>query len=144
MSAYRHSPLIYFAPGVWSLAMYCCQLVLLLALARCVQQTDAGIFLGIRQLRETETIETLKTDGFYAVVRHPLYLLSILFMLLNPVMSIQWLILTLFSTSYFIVGAIVEEKRLIESHGEEYISYMKKAPFMIPAWRVKSIYKSAD
>jgi methanethiol S-methyltransferase len=144
MSSYRHSPLIYFIPGVWSLAMYCCQFFLLLALARCVQQTDAGIFLGIRQLRDTGTVETLKTEGFYAVVRHPLYLISILFMLLNPVMSIQWLILTLFSTIYFIAGAIVEEKRLIESHGEEYISYMKKVPFIIPAWRVNSVSKPSE
>lgn len=140
MSAYRHSPVIYFVPGLWSLIMYLSQLLLLIALIRCVQQTDAADFIGIKQLRKHEHVDSLKTDGFYSIVRHPLYLLSILFLLLNPVMTVQWLILTGFSILYFIIGALIEETRLIKAYGDTYKSYRETVPFIIPGRkkRIKS------
>lgn len=141
MSAYRHSPVIYFVPGFWSLIMYLAQLLLVIALIRCVQQTGAADFIGIRQLRKQEYVESLKTDGFYSIVRHPLYLLSILFLLLNPVMTVQWLILSVFSFLYFIFGALIEEKRLIKVFGDAYISYREAVPFIIPG-RIQKNFKS--
>jgi protein-S-isoprenylcysteine O-methyltransferase Ste14 len=138
MAAYRHSPVIYFAPGIWSLLMYLIQIILAVALIRCVQQTGAADFLGIRQWQGIEPVEHLMTDGFYAFVRHPLYLLSILFLLLNPVMTLQWLILTIFSTLYFILGAIIEERRLIEVFGDSYRRYRETVPFIIPGKRRNS------
>jgi len=112
--------------------MYLVQLLLVIALITCVQQTGASDFVGIRQLRNNDHGGLLKTDGFYAVVRHPLYTLSILFLLLNPVMTVQWMILTIFSILYFVMGALIEEKRLVNAFGDSYKRYKETVPFIIP------------
>lgn len=134
MAADRTSPVLYFAPGIWSLVMYLAQLVIVAILFACVRQTGAFDFLGIRQLRFSQPVSSrLVVDGWYAVVRHPLYLFSILFLALNPVMTVQWLMLTALATLYFIVGGMIEERRLVREFGDEYRRYQSRVPFIIPA-----------
>jgi protein-S-isoprenylcysteine O-methyltransferase Ste14 len=136
MSAYRSSPVLYFAPGIWSLLLYAAQLAVASVLLLCVRQTGAGDFLGISQLRGNDvTHQTLVTNGCYAYMRHPLYFYSLLFMVLNPVMTGQWVLLTVLSLIYFIAGAIIEERRLVQAFGEEYLDYQRRVPFLIPARR---------
>lgn len=132
MLAYRHPPVLYFVPGIWSLFMYLLQFVLAIALFKCLQQSNISDFLGIKQLKQQETEVKLITVGFYAVVRHPLYLLSILFLVCNPVMTAQWMILTICSSIYFIIGARIEEKRYLRDFGDEYRLYQQNVPFIIP------------
>jgi len=140
MAAYRTSPLLYAAPGLWRWVLYAAQLVVAAAIFRCVCQTGAGDFLGLSQLRPAiAQPRKLVTDGWYARVRHPLYLYSTLFLLLNPVMTAQWLLLTIFSTTYFIVGGMIEELRLLKEFGDDYRRYRRRAPFMIPS--VKGLMK---
>ena len=135
MAAYRRSPVLYFAPGIWSLVLYAAQLVVAGILFQCVRQTGAGDFLGTSQLRSTGTMpHALITNGCYAHMRHPLYFYSTIFLLLNPVMTTQWLMLTLFSLVYFIIGGLIEERRLLKTFGDEYRMYQQRVPFMIPAW----------
>lgn len=134
MASYRNSPVLYYAPGVWSLVMYLLQLIIAVALLACLRQTGIADFTGIRQIRSNETAEPcLVATGFYAVVRHPLYLLSTLFLVLNPVMTAQWLLLTVLSTIYFICGALIEERRLFKQFGDEYRRYQQNTPFIIPS-----------
>lgn len=133
MSAYRNSPVLYYAPGVWSLVMYLLQLVIAAILFNCLRQTDGSVFLGISQIRaDTLTEPRLVTSGCYGMVRHPIYLFSTLFLVLNPVMTAQWLLLTFLSVIYFIGGALVEEQRLTALFGDEYRRYQREVPFMIP------------
>jgi protein-S-isoprenylcysteine O-methyltransferase Ste14 len=136
MAAYRTSPVIYFAPGVWSLVMYGAQAILLGILAVCMRQTGFAEFAGLSQIRQKEQPDSrLATTGWYGIVRHPLYLFSTLFMILNPVMTGQWLLLTILSLIYFVIGGIVEERRLIQEFGEEYQRYRQQVPFMLPSLR---------
>ena len=133
VAAYRTSPVLYFVPGVWSLVMYVIQLIVFMLLADCVRQTGFSRFFGFMQFRLTEhSAPQLVTNGWYALVRHPLYLFSMLFMILNPVMTTQWLLLTFMSLVYFIIGGIVEEKRLAREFGDAYMKYRLQVPFMIP------------
>ena len=114
--------------------MYAAQLSVAVVLFRCVRQTGSGDFLGINQLRSANAQpRKLVTSGWYAHVRHPLYLYSMLFLVLNPVMTGQWLLLTIFSVAYFIVGGMIEERRLLEEFGDEYRRYRQRVPFMIPS-----------
>jgi methanethiol S-methyltransferase len=46
------------------------------------------------------------------------------------------MLLTLLSTTYFIIGAIIEERRLLGEFGDEYLRYQRKVPFMIPVLRL--------
>jgi protein-S-isoprenylcysteine O-methyltransferase Ste14 len=134
MAAYRTSPLLYAAPGIWGLLLYAAQLVIAAIIFRCVRQTGTGDFLGITQLRSAiAQPRKLVTSGCYARVRHPLYLYSTLFLVLNPVMSAQWFLLTIFSIAYFIVGAMIEERRLLKEFGDEYRRYRQHVPFIIPS-----------
>lgn len=134
MATYRTSPLLYAVPGIGRWLLYLAQMLIAAVLFRCVQQTGAGDFLGISQLRSAVAPpRTLVTGGWYARVRHPLYLFSTLFLILNPVMTVQWLLLTLFSVTYFIVGGMIEERRLLEEFGDEYRRYRQRVPFMIPS-----------
>jgi protein-S-isoprenylcysteine O-methyltransferase Ste14 len=134
MAAYRTSPLLYTAPGIWKWVLYSAQLAVAVVLFRCVRQTGSGDFLGINQLHSAVTHPCkLVTSGWYARVRHPLYLYSTLFLVLNPVMTAQWLLLTVFSVAYFIVGGMIEERRLLQEFGAEYREYQQRVPFIIPA-----------
>lgn len=134
MAAYRTSPLLYAVPGMLKWGCYSVQSVLAGAIFLCVRQTGSGDFLGTRQLRPGYApSHRLITTGCYARVRHPLYLLSTLFLILNPVMTVKWLLLTLFSVTYFIIGGLIEERRLLKEFGEEYREYRQQVPFMLPA-----------
>ena len=132
MSAYHHSPVLYFVPGVWSLVMYLLQLATVILLIKALQQTGAGDFLGFRQFKHHKVSSHLITTGFYSIVRHPLYLFSTIFLALNPVMTIQWMLLTILSILYFLLGAFIEEKRLHKVFGCRYENYCRQVPFIIP------------
>lgn len=127
---------LYFVPGAWSLVMYLLQLFIAVALFSCIRQTGVGSFLGTAQVRATGTQHPhLETGGWYAVVRHPLYLLCSIFLILTPVMTIQRALLTALSMPYFIIGGLLEERRLQEEFGSEYLRYRQRVPFLIPDLR---------
>ena len=137
MASYRNTPVLYVAPGVWSLVMYLVQGAALLMLILCVRQTGAADFLGLPgKDYATPTRSRLVTDGCYRIVRHPLYLFSMLFLLFNPVVTCRWLILSALSSDYFVVGALVEERRLLLEYGEEYETCRKTVAFIIPGMAV--------
>lgn len=128
MSVYRHSDVLYFVPGVWSLILYLLQFIVVIILVSCLRQTGIGEFIGYT----TATFSSFTSTGWYSIVRHPLYFFSILFMVLNPVMTAQWLLLTVLSLVYFVIGGLVEEKRLAVEFGEAYRGYQQRVPFIIP------------
>lgn len=128
MAADNNSRILYVAPGVWSLFMYLAQCLVAVILYGCLRQTGIPAFLGLRPLQHHK----LSTTGWYGLVRHPLYLFSMVFLLLNPVMSIRWLLLTVFSLVYFIAGGMIEERRLLVEYGDEYRDYQAHVPFMLP------------
>ncbi len=133
MAAFRNSAILYVVPGIWKLVLYFLQTAFLLILAACVRQTGAAEFLGIfGNKSDGSQTHKLITDGWYRVVRHPLYLFSLLFLFSNPVMNARWLLLTAISAVYFYVGARLEESRLLLEFGSEYRLYQRSVPFIIP------------
>lgn len=133
MAAFRNSGVLYAVPGVWCYVLYFLQLIFLMILFVCVCQTGAAEFIGISKKSDDELkTPRLVTNGWYRVVRHPLYLFSMLFLLANPVMNVRWLLLTLASAVYFFIGARLEENRLLQEFGSEYEAYKNKVPFIIP------------
>ena len=134
MTAFRNSPVLYVAPGIWSLLMYLMQTIFLAILVSCIRQTGVAEFLGLPKSNSSNILKTqLVTSGWYGIVRHPLYLFSMLFLIFNPVVTSRWLILTLFSFAYFIIGALIEERRLLRDFGNEYKLYRQRVPFLVPA-----------
>lgn len=134
MAADRHSAVLYYVPGIWSLVMYLLQLLAAAMLLICIRQTGTAEFIGFSQMRSgSKQRKSLITTGCYSLMRHPLYLFAVMFLVLNPVMTTQWLLLTLLSIVYFTLGALLEERRLLAEFGEEYRSYQQLVPFLFPA-----------
>ena len=135
MSAWPHPPVIYFIPGIWGLLCYLLQIAAAATLCRCAAQLDLPAFLGIRPEKSGREANMLCQDGCYGIIRHPQYTLAVVFLALNPVMTGRWLALTILSTVYFVIGAWLEEKRLLKEFGDEYRRYRINVPMFLPGLR---------
>lgn len=136
MTAERHSTMLYEISGVVRDIFYLMQVLLLAALASCLKSTGLVSFLGLDTFSGKSAHrmpQPLATNGWYGIVRHPLYLLSILFMFLNPVMTVRWMLLASLGTLYFLIGALIEENRLHKEFGEKYARYREQVPFIVPS-----------
>lgn len=131
MASGNHSRVVYVVPGVWSLILHLIEFGILIILVGCLRQTGLKEFIGI----ERSSPHTLTTSGWYGIVRHPLYLFSMLFLIANPVMTVRWALLTILSGIYFLVGGMIEERRLEEEFGSEYSRYREAVPFILPSLR---------
>lgn len=105
-------------------------------------QIDLGRFLGVRQaiayLRGEPLPlpdEPLQMGGLYRVVRHPLYLFSLMVIFAVPVMTEGYLAFALGVAAYFILGSLVEERRLAAAYGATYEQYRERVAWLIPGLR---------
>ncbi|MEN8170611.1 MAG: hypothetical protein ABFS08_10355 [Pseudomonadota bacterium] len=100
---------------------------------------DMAEFMGLRQWRErnsqAEDQEKFVIGEFHRFVRHPWYTMAIVLIWcreMDPIMLTSAIMLTL----YFIVGSRLEERKLVQYHGEIYERYRKKVPGLVPRpWR---------
>ena len=99
-------------------------------------------FLGISQivrwykknynLNDLDEKMTLKIEGPYKYMRHPVYFFSILFLVFRPYMDLTYLVLVTGTIVYFYIGSYYEEKKLIRIFGEEYKNYQNSVPRIFP------------
>ena len=78
---------------------------------------------------------TLNIEGPYKVVRHPLYLFTIIFLILRPTMDLFYLIFLIFLIAYFYLGSIYEERKLVSVFGDQYRKYQEFVPRLFPIWK---------
>jgi protein-S-isoprenylcysteine O-methyltransferase Ste14 len=130
---------VWRVPWPASLLLRFGQLLGLLGLAISLWQTDllrfAGLGQAIRYLRGAADVNpppVLVTSGPYALVRHPLYLFSLIVLWLNPVLTWQGLIFNGAATLYFWIGSVYEERRLVEVFGSAYQAYRRRVPRLLP------------
>lgn len=76
--------------------------------------------------------ERLTTGGFYRYTRHPLYLFALIMFWLLPVMTWNILALAIGVTVYTLIGSLLEERRLAQQFGQEYIDYKDRTPWLLP------------
>lgn len=113
--------------------------ILLLAL----RGYDLGRLAGTTQIRnhrlgtpEPED-EPLRTDGFHAWVRHPLYAGAYLILWGNALDSFA-LATAIWGSAYLAIGTMFEERRLLKLYGEAYRRYRAQVPAVLP-WRGKAL-----
>jgi len=104
-----------------------------------IRYYDMSEFIGSRQWRErisaVEDQEQFVIGDFHRYVRHPWYTMAIIIIWcreLDPIMLTSATMITL----YFIIGSRLEERKLIQYHGEIYHHYQQLVPGLIPRpWR---------
>lgn len=130
---------LYSVQGAARWLMRAAQFVGLLGFAGALLVTDVGRFTGLKQaaaylrgdplpLPELELV----IRGMYRFTRHPLYFFSLLALWSAPVMTVNTLWFNIAATLYFMVGSRVEEERLVRIYGEEYRTYRRDVPWLIP------------
>lgn len=105
-------------------------IILLLAL----RQYDLGLFAGTKQLRDPgseDALEPLNEEGLNGVTRHPIYLGAHL-LLWGGVSDGFTLATAIWGSTYLVIGAVFEERRLIALYGDAYRAYQKRVAFLIP------------
>jgi protein-S-isoprenylcysteine O-methyltransferase Ste14 len=106
---------------------------------------DLPFFLGLRQIKDSRATSLLtapgplKFSGILGMVRHPWYsggLLLIWAQKMDPPILMMSLILSV----YFIVGALLEERKLRRSYGQDYRDYQREVSMFFPLkWLKKKI-----
>lgn len=129
--------ILYLVPMPWMFLLLAGQGLAGLCLLLAVLQTDSLSFVGLRQVLEGEKPSVLVTDGFYRLVRHPLYLFGLLFLWLTPIMTLNLLIVYVSLTIYIFVGAYFEERKLAREFGASYLEYKSRTPMIIPGLLLK-------
>ncbi len=85
----------------------------------------------------------LITEGPYSMVRHPLYVFSLIGAIGIGLASENILILAalvIFYLSYYPLTIFVEEKKLVDKFGQAYLDYIKRTPRFLPKL---SLYKGS-
>jgi protein-S-isoprenylcysteine O-methyltransferase Ste14 len=94
-------------------------------------------FLGIRQIktgrvnRALSEYNTFDTSGILSVIRHPWYTAVIIVVWASDI-SLSTFLINVVIIAYFIIGTILEERKLFLEFGARYREYQKNVSMFIP------------
>lgn len=127
---------IYLIQPTWLLIIdSIIELAAIIGMVTSLIQTGIWSFVGLDAFLPSDMVKNptqLRTHGLYALVRHPLYLFSLIFIWLFPVMTWNILAFNIGATAYSIVGSLIEERKLIQEYGQAYLDYIKRVPAFLP------------
>jgi methanethiol S-methyltransferase len=92
---------------------------------------DGMDFIGMKQLLAGTATERFIISPMHRYVRHPWYSLGLL-LLWTRDLNAGWLIAAIAISVYLIIGARLEEQKLIAAYGDAYKLYCKRVPSLIP------------
>ena len=104
---------------------------------------DARRFLGLVQLKESNSSKgltasgELDTSGILKVIRHPWYTALILILWARPLDG-SALVVNVVFTAYLLIGARLEENKLIREFGDDYIQYRQRVSMLFPFKWIKA------
>ena len=96
---------------------------------------DIWYFLGLTALgigpKTNNSQERLITWGIYGLIRHPQFAAGLIILWMRDLTD-TGLIINIVLSVYLMVGARIEETRLLAMYSNEYAEYMKKVPRFVP------------
>jgi protein-S-isoprenylcysteine O-methyltransferase Ste14 len=98
---------------------------------------------GLRQVwlfarKRAYTPLPFKTPVAYSVVRHPLYVGWLMAFWFTPTMTVAHLVFAITTTLYILVAIQLEERNLVEEHGDTYREYRRRVPMLVPFTKRRS------
>jgi protein-S-isoprenylcysteine O-methyltransferase Ste14 len=121
----------------WALLLRVVQLAGAIGLIWTLLSIDILRFAGISQAwsfiqaqRLPLPDEPLQQTGIYSFTRHPLYVFSLIALWASPSMTVNAFIFNICATFYFVVGSLIEERRLTQIFGEQYRQYRMQVPWI--------------
>jgi protein-S-isoprenylcysteine O-methyltransferase Ste14 len=96
-------------------------------------------FWGISQIkaggagRSLDDSSTFVVSGVHRIIRHPWYLGGILIVWAQD-MSASTILINMVISVYFMIGAVLEERKLVIEFGEKYREYQRSVSMLFP-WR---------
>jgi protein-S-isoprenylcysteine O-methyltransferase Ste14 len=119
-----------FHPALFALGWIIWAIGMVLVMAPIIMfPKRGGVPKGKSFVHTTKLVDT----GIYAVVRHPQYLGGILSIFLTTLLwHPHWLFALLGTLGAFVlyVSTRIEDRRLIEQYGSDYLDYMRRVPRM--------------
>jgi len=94
-------------------------------------------FLGITQIKDGAENRSISAhssfvvSGIHRMIRHPWYLGGIMIVWSGD-LSLSTILNNMVITSYFIIGAIQEERKLVREFGEPYREYQRNVSMLFP------------
>lgn len=125
--------------GWWFILMNGIALLAVAMFYHSIRFYDMSEFMGIRQvksrLHDVNDTAPMCISPYHRFVRHPWYSFALVLIWTRDMDSLQ-LITSIAITLYFIFGSRLEEKKLLVYFGEQYSSYQKLVPGLLPLpWR---------
>ena len=93
-------------------------------------------FWGIAQVKAGSSLadsSTFVVSGIHRIIRHPWYLGGILIVWAQD-MSVSTILINMVISVYFMIGAVLEERKLVIEFGEKYREYQRTVSMLFP-WR---------
>jgi len=92
-------------------------------------------FLGLTALgigrKSRDSQKKLITWGIYGMIRHPQFSAGLMMLWVRNLTD-TGLVINIILSLYLIIGARIEETRLLELYGDRYAQYMKDVPRFVP------------
>jgi methanethiol S-methyltransferase len=109
-------------------------LISMIILTLAFSSFDLHEFSGIGKHKEDRSSNRLIKNGLYRYVRHPLYFGTIimflgLFLAQPTLLILELCVLVII---YLIIGSKLEENKLIDQFGSEYLEYRKEVKGLVP------------
>lgn len=105
------------------------------------QRYDLKTFLGIRQLRAGEASVLLSKSrefspsGVFGMTRHPWYLGALLAIwTIFPEYPLGRMVAVCILSLYLVVGTLLEERKILREHGDNYRRYQQQVSMLFP-WK---------
>jgi methanethiol S-methyltransferase len=106
-------------------------------------------FIGIHQIKTGETDHTLSeydvfdTTGIHGVIRHPWYTGGIM-IIWSADIYLSTLLSNVVISVYFVIGAFLEERKLLPEFGDKYREYQKNVSMLLPyKWLIARIKRGS-